>query len=105
MALSAIEENGPVKLVSQKKLPRRIFLPAAMMGAPSVAIEKFPKGDEFVRVFEKLGKYLDQETIAGTFPMEAGGVNSMIPIVVAAKLGIPLVDCDGMGRAFQNCLW
>lgn len=56
-----------------------------MMGAPSVAIEKFPKGDEFVRVFEKLGKYLDQETIAGTFPMEAGGVNSMIPIVVAAE--------------------
>ena len=43
-----------------------------MMGAPSVAIEKFPKGDEFVRVFEKLGKYLDQETIAGTFPMEVG---------------------------------
>ena len=73
-----------------------------MMGAPSVAIEKFPKGDEFVRVFEKLGKYLDQETIAGTFPMEAGGVNSMIPIVVAAKLGIPLVDCDGMGRAFPE---
>ena len=73
-----------------------------MMGAPSVAIEKFPKGDEFVRVFEKLGKYLDQETIAGTFPMEAGCVNSMIPIVVAAKLGIPLVDCDGMGRAFPE---
>ena len=26
----------------------------------------------------------------------------MIPIVVAAKLGIPLVDCDGMGRAFPE---
>lgn len=43
-----------------------------MMGAPSVAIEKFPKGDEFVRVFEKLGKYLDQETIAGTFQWKLG---------------------------------
>ena len=43
-----------------------------MMGAPSVAIEKFPKGDEFVRVFEKLGKYLDQETIAGTFQWKPG---------------------------------
>ncbi|NSN52201.1 DUF917 family protein, partial [Enterococcus faecalis] len=103
MALSAIEENGPVKLVSPEEIAAEdFFLPAAMMGAPSVAIEKFPKGDEFVRVFEKLGKYLDQETIAGTFPMEAGGVNSMIPIVVAAKLGIPLVDCDGMGRAFPE---
>ncbi|MEM5108525.1 DUF917 family protein, partial [Enterococcus faecalis] len=63
MALSAIEENGPVKLVSPEEIAEEdFFLPAAMMGAPSVAIEKFPKGDEFVRVFEKLGKYLDQET-------------------------------------------
>ncbi|MGH2123346.1 DUF917 family protein, partial [Enterococcus faecalis] len=51
---------------------------------------------------EKLGKYLDEETIAGTFRMEAGGANSMLPIVVAAKLGIALVDCDGMGRAFAE---
>lgn len=34
--------------------------------------------------------------------MEAGGVNSMIPIVVAAQLGLPMVDCDGMGRAFPE---
>jgi DUF917 family protein len=26
----------------------------------------------------------------------------IVPIVVAAKLGIPLVDCDGMGRAFPE---
>lgn len=32
-----------------------------MMGAPSVLIEKFPKGDEFVRVFEKLGRYVGKE--------------------------------------------
>ena len=34
--------------------------------------------------------------------MEAGGVNSMTPIVVAASQGIPIVDCDGMGRAFPE---
>jgi DUF917 family protein len=103
MALSAIEENGPVKLLTPDEIQAAdFFLPAAMMGAPSVSVEKFPKGDEFVRVFEKLGKYLGKETITGTFPMEAGGVNSMIPIVVAAKLGLPLIDCDGMGRAFPE---
>jgi len=103
MALSAIAENGPVTLLSPEEIPDAgCFLPAAMMGAPSVSVEKFPKGDEFVRVFEKLGKYLGKSTITGTFPMEAGGVNSMIPIVVAAKLGLPLIDCDGMGRAFPE---
>lgn len=102
MALSAIKENGPVQLLSPEEVENDdFFIPAAMMGAPSVLIEKFPKGDEFVRVFKKLGQYLNKE-VKGTFPMEAGGVNSMIPIVVAAQLGLPLIDCDGMGRAFPE---
>lgn len=102
MALTAIKKYGPVKLLSPEEIEDDdYFIPAAMMGAPSVLIEKFPKGDEFVRVFEKLGRYLGKE-VKGTFPMEAGGVNSMIPIVVAAQLGLPLIDCDGMGRAFPE---
>lgn len=103
MALSAIEKFGPVKLCSVDEIEDEdFFIPAAMMGAPSVLVEKFPKGDEFVKVFQKLANYLGKEQIAGTFPMEAGGVNSMIPIVVAAQLGLPLIDCDGMGRAFPE---
>ena len=46
-------------------------------------------------------KFLGQK-VAATMPMEAGGVNSMIPFAVAAQLGIPLVDADGMGRAFPE---
>ncbi len=103
MALSAIEKNGPVKLYSVDEIADEdFFIPAAMMGAPSVLVEKFPRGDEFVKVFQKLAQYLGKEKIAGTYPMEAGGVNSMIPIVVAAQLGLPLIDCDGMGRAFPE---
>ncbi|MFB7303424.1 DUF917 domain-containing protein [Heyndrickxia sporothermodurans] len=103
MALSAIEKNGPVRLYSVDEIEDEdFFIPAAMMGAPSVLIEKFPRGDEFVKVFQKLAKYLGKEKITGTYPMEAGGVNSMIPIVVAAQLGLPLIDCDGMGRAFPE---
>lgn len=103
MALSAIKEHGPVRLISPDEVQDDdFFIPSAMMGAPSVLIEKFPKGDEFLGVFQKLSRYLGIEEIAGTFPMEAGGVNSMIPIVVAASQGIPIVDCDGMGRAFPE---
>ncbi len=66
------------------------------MGAPAVMMEKIPKGDEFERVFKMLSQYTGHQFV-GTFPMEAGGVNSMVPIALAASLGIPLVDCDGMG--------
>ena len=33
---------------------------------------------------------------------EAGGVNSTTPFVVAAMAGLPLVDGDGMGRAYPE---
>jgi DUF917 family protein len=35
-------------------------------------------------------------------PMECGGINSMIPLLVAARRGLPVVDADGMGRAFPQ---
>ena len=35
-------------------------------------------------------------------PIEAGGVNSLLPLVTGAKLGLPVVDADGMGRAFPE---
>ena len=42
------------------------------------------------------------KSIYAFMPIEAGGVNSMLPIAAAARLGLPLVDCDGMGRAFPE---
>ena len=35
-------------------------------------------------------------------PLEAGGLNSLLPFQVAAAKGVPIVDCDGMGRAFPG---
>jgi DUF917 family protein len=35
-------------------------------------------------------------------PIEAGGINSCIPVYTAARLRLPLVDADGMGRAFPE---
>lgn len=103
MALSAIKEHGPVKLIDPSEVDKEgVYLPSAMMGAPSVLVEKFPAGDEFIQTFDRLSNFLEIDQVAGTFPMEAGGVNSMIPIAVAARTGLPLVDADGMGRAFPE---
>ncbi len=35
-------------------------------------------------------------------PFEMGGSNSMVPMVVAAAMDIPIVNGDGMGRAFPE---
>lgn len=102
MAYDAVEKHGPVKLISPEELPDdALVVPSAMMGAPVVIIEKLPNGQEFIKAFEGLKKVLGREVFA-TIPIEAGGVNSMIPIAVAAHLNLPLVDADGMGRAFPE---
>jgi len=102
MALQAIAEHGPVDLIDLDEVPDdALLMPLAMMGAPTVIVEKIPNGDEFPRVYHALRQFLGKEVYA-TMPIEAGGVNSMIPVASAALLGIPLVDADGMGRAFPE---
>ena len=33
---------------------------------------------------------------------EIGGINNIIPLTVAAALDLPVIDGDGMGRAFPS---
>lgn len=78
-----------------------LVLSTAMMGAPSVVVEKLPAGSEVVSSLRALEERLGR-TADATIPMECGGLNSMIPLVAAAEAGIPVVDGDGMGRAFPE---
>jgi DUF917 family protein len=102
MALQAIREHGPVQLLALDEIgDDDLIVPSAMMGAPTVLLEKMPQGDEILHAFRALEAYLGKP-VKATMSLEAGGLNSTIPIMVAARLGLPMVDCDGMGRAFPE---
>ncbi|MDQ6748758.1 MAG: DUF917 family protein, partial [Candidatus Dormibacteraeota bacterium] len=102
IAQQAIRRHGPVQLVSAGEVPDdALVVQSAMMGAPTVMVEKLPAGDEISRAFEALQSYLGRPVTHATCA-EAGGLNSTIPFVTAAALGLPLVDADGMGRAFPE---
>lgn len=102
LAQQAIREFGPVTVVSAEEVPDdALVVHSAMMGAPTVMLEKLPRGDEIVQAFSMLQTYLGR-TVTHTVCGEAGGINSTIPFVVAARMGIPLIDADGMGRAFPE---
>jgi len=102
MAREAIRQYGPVKLYTLDELnDDDLIVPSAGMGAPIVLIEKLPAGDDMINAFQSLGKYTGKIPRA-TMSIEAGGLNSIMPIYVAARLRIPMVDCDGMGRAFPE---
>lgn len=40
--------------------------------------------------------------LAAVMPFEAGGGNGLEPLAVGARLRVPVVDCDLMGRAFPE---
>jgi len=102
MAKAAIERNGPVTLLDPDELDDdALVIPSAMMGAPTVMLEKVPRGTEIVTAFNAIQDFLGRKATA-TMSIEAGGLNSTTPFIVAAELGIPLVDADTMGRAFPE---
>jgi uncharacterized protein len=102
LAEQSLRSRGSVELVSVDELPDdACVLPVAMMGAPTVMIEKLPSADQIAVAVQTLARYVGKTT-THLACIEAGGVNSMVPVIAAAQLGLPLVDGDGMGRAFPE---
>jgi DUF917 family protein len=99
-ALQATEDYGPIPLVDLDELPDdSLIMPCGGIGAPTVAMEKFENGDEGERLREQL-EYLTGRRVAALMASEIGGGNGVLPVAWAAAMRLPLVDADGMGRAF-----
>ena len=71
------------------------------MGAPTITIEKIPRGTETYDAMRALESHVGRR-IDAVIPAEIGGGNSVEPMIVAARAGIPVIDADGMGRAFPT---
>src|SRR5580700_2428300 len=101
-ALQATEDFGPVPLVDLDELPDdALIMPCAGIGATTVVLEKFENGDEGVRLLEHL-EFMTGRRVAALMAIEIGGGNGLLPITWAARIGLPVVDADGIGRAFPE---
>lgn len=102
LVAEAMRESGPITIVEPHELDDDdLVIPTALMGAPSVLVERLPRGTEPVTALRTLERRLGR-TATATMPIESGGINSTIPLFVAARTGLPVVDADGMGRAFPE---
>lgn len=71
------------------------------IGAPVVGIEKIKQGHECFRALRGVEEAMGSRC-AALISAEVGGSNSIEPIITASYAGIPVVDGDGMGRAFPE---
>jgi uncharacterized protein len=98
--LQATEDFGPVTLVDVDELPGDdLIMPCGGVGAPLVGLEKIEAGDEGERLRDLLQRHTGR-TVTALMASEIGGGNGLVPVTWAARMGLPVVDADGMGRAF-----
>ena len=71
------------------------------IGAPVVGVEKIKQGQECFRALRGVEEAMGVRC-AAIISAEVGGSNSIEPIIAAIHAGIPVVDGDGMGRAFPE---
>ena len=99
-ALQATEDFGPAALVDVDELPGDgLIMSCGGVGAPLVGLEKIEAGDEGERLRNLLERHTGR-TVTALMSSEIGGGNGLLPVTWAARMGLPVVDADGMGRAF-----
>jgi uncharacterized protein len=71
------------------------------VGATSVMRERLVSRDEFTTAVRALQRHAGVRLDA-VLGLEAGGVNALLSVLCAHWLDLPLIDADGMGRAFPR---
>ena len=73
----------------------------SFQGAPLVGTERLPDARLMVKAIRVMEDHLGQRFDA-VMAVEIGGSNALQPLVAAALMDLPVVDADGMGRAFPD---
>ena len=100
-ARQAIRRWGPVDVLSPEELPddARVVCVGGI-GAPTVGIEKV-RDLQSCHALRAIEEYTGEKATA-LISNEIGGSNSVEPLIPASMAGLPVVDADGMGRAFPE---
>ncbi|HYQ66441.1 DUF917 domain-containing protein [Actinophytocola sp.] len=102
LALHAVAEHGPVRVVELSDLPEdELVMPCAHLGAPDVSVERIGTGRESVGIRRQVEEHFGRR-VAALMCTEVGGYNGPGSVALAAHAGLPLLDADGMGRAFPG---
>ena len=102
MVKHQMELYGPINVISLEEVkPDDFIVPLSLMGAPLITSERLVNGQELEKLIETIDKKLKFKTTI-LMGAEIGGANAFTPLIIAAKLGLPILDADMIGRAFPE---
>lgn len=97
-----LREGGTIAVVPPEEVPDDALVTSVgFMGAPVVGVERVKRGDEPLLALRALEAHIGRR-FTHIVPSEIGGSNSTAPMAVGVQTGLPVIDGDGMGRAFPE---
>lgn len=101
-AMQSVRRHGPLSLSTLDELPDDLLVISPFaVGSPVPYIERLTITDGILTAFGAMTKFLGRE-IGGIMSIEIGGANSVVPLAIGRELGLPVIDADGMGRAYPE---
>lgn len=101
--LRRLLEGGrePVVLPAGELPPTARVVPVGVVGATAAFTEKLPSGGEFAAAVAAVERWTGERADA-LMSIEIGGLNGLMPLVVAGELGLSYVDADLSGRGLPR---
>jgi hypothetical protein len=97
-----LAEGKDIVMVDPMDVPDDILAASpACLGSALVLTEKPPSAVVLNTAIDNLQKYVGKD-LEATIPLECGGVNSILAYAAAGEYGVPVIDVDGMNRAFPE---
>ena len=105
MARQAIAENGPVKVIDVETLPDdALVVPVAMMGAPTVMLENFPKEEKHCRPYRACRTTWVERLTLSSVLRQAVSIR-LSPLLLQQVQGCPSSMGTGWVERSWSCRW
>lgn len=101
LLMSMMQDGDYIRVMTIADLQDEWIVGAGMMGSTVFYNENIPSGQEGNQAL-KLYESIIQKKVEAIIPVEIGGVNSLAPLLTAYQNNLPVVDGDGMGKAFPE---
>ncbi|MEH7522724.1 DUF917 family protein [Bacillus sp. JJ1503] len=101
LLMSIMGEDDLISVKTISDIENEWIVVAGLMGSTIVFNENIPCGREAIEAL-KIYEITTEKNVGAIISIEIGGANSLIPLVLASQTNLPVIDGDGMGRAFPE---